>query len=131
MLALQDIQVPGLGSALGLIRVRTLVFGAYANDLSSLPATLTPEAIRDAGVGIVAVGRAGYPGVLVNFLIGRFAGQLGLGDVTVAGEEAHDRSLPGGLHLMMKSYGATLYLVVAGSREHAEALLGAVIADQS
>jgi len=130
VLALQDIQVPGLGSALGLIRVRTLAFGAYADDLSSLPATLTPEMIRDAGVGIVAVGKAGYPDALANFLIGRFAGQLGLGDATVAGEKAYDRSLPEGLYLVMKSYGATLYLVVAGSREHAEALLGAVIADQ-
>ncbi len=131
VLALQGIQVPGLGSALGFIRVRTLAFAAYANDLASLPAALTPEAIQDAGVGIVAVGRAGYPGVLVNFLIGRFASRLGLDDVTVVGEEARHRSLDGGLHLMMKSYGATLYFVVAGTRDSAEALLGSVVADQS
>ena len=131
VLALQGIQVPGLGSALGFIRIRTLAFGAYASDPSSLPTPMTAMAIRDAGLGLVAVGRAGYPGVLVDFLIGRFAGRLGLDDVTVAGEKARHRGLDGGLHLMMKSYGATLYFVVAGTRDDAEALLASVVADQS
>ena len=131
VLALQGLDVPGLGSALGLIRVRTLAFGAYASDLSALPGTLTPEALRESGIGLVAVGRAGYPGILVNFLIGRFAGRLGLDDVTVDGVKARHRGLPGGLHLMMKNYGATLYLIVAATREDAEALLRSVVADQA
>ena len=130
-LALGGIDVPGLGSALRFLRVETLAFGAYSNDLAVLPSEASAEAIAESGVGIVAVADAEYPGVIVGLLIGGFADRLGLAEATVAGEQARYRSLPGGLHLLFKDYGATLYFVVSGTRQGAEELLGSIITAQS
>ena len=130
LLTLGGIDVPGLGSALGFLRVETLAFGVYAADVAVLPTAPTPEAIKDAGIGIVAVADAEYPGIIIGLLIGGFADRMGLTDTTVAGEDARYRSLPGGLHLLFKNYGATLYFVASDTRQMAEELLGSIIASQ-
>lgn len=124
------IDVPGLESALNLLRVEVVAFALYSPEPVVMPERLTAEAILTANLRVVAIADAEYPGVLVDLLIGRFAGKLGLADTTVEDEDAMSRTLPGGLHLFFKNYGAALYFVVAGTQADAEGLLGSIIIAQ-
>jgi hypothetical protein len=131
LLQSRGVSAAGIDSALAMIRITDIAIAVYAEDLNELPAQVTPEAWRDAGLGIIAVGNAGYSGLVVDFMLGGFADRAGLQAATIGDEPAYYRTVDPGLHMMMKSFGATIYFTVAGSREQAEDLMQAVITSQS
>ena len=131
LLAQRDASIPGLGSALGLVRVRSMAFAAYADGMDVLPTELTAEEVESADLGIIAVARAGYPGFIINLLLGNFVGRLGLegmdlGDTGIRYREVGDR-----FHLMVKNYGKTLFFALAPTHQGAQRLMESVIANQT
>lgn len=125
------VNVSGLDSALSLVRVSTVAFAAYAQDLSTLPNQATASAATQAGAGVIAVAQADYPGPVINMLMGQFAGRIGLEKATVGGQEAYYKALDGGLHLYAKTYGAVFYFAIAASQEQASGLMEAIVTSQT
>jgi hypothetical protein len=126
-----DVSVSGLDSALSLVRVSTVAFAAYADGLTTLPTEATASGAAEAGAGVIAVAQAGYPGPIINMLLGQFAGRIGLEKVTVGGQAAYYKALEGGLHLYAVTYGATFYFAIAADQTQAEGLVGAVVRSQA
>ena len=129
-LAATDVSLPGLASALSLIRADVIAFGAYAADPSDLPEQLTRDALRGSGVGVIGVAQAGYPGFIVSFLFDQFAERANLEETEFGGTTALYRIVEGDLHLMVKAYGASIYLAAAPTRAEAEQLVLAVVRSQ-
>ena len=129
-LAATDVSLPGLASALSLIRADVIAFVVYDADVSDLPERLTREALRGSGIGVIGVSQAGYPGVVVGFLFDRFAETAGLEATEFRGTDALYRVVEGDLHLMVKAYGSSIYLFAAPTRAGAEALVLAVVRSQ-
>ena len=129
-LAATDVSLPGLASALSLIRADVIAFGAYAADPSDLPEELTRDALRGSGVSVLGVSQAGYPAFIVSFLFDRFAELANLDETDVGGTTALYRLVEGDVHLMVKAYGSSIYLAVAPTRAGAEALVLAVVRSQ-
>ena len=126
-----DVSVSGLDSALSLVRVSTVAFAAYADGLTTLPTEATASGAAEAGAGVIAVAQAGYPGPIINMLLGQFAGRIGLEKVAVGGQDAYYKALEGGLHLYAVTYGATFYFAIAADQTQAEGLVGAVVRSQA
>ena len=126
-----DISIYGLEHAFGLARVEELAFAVYAHSPTDIFGRFTPQVLHDWQAGAIVVAQSSYPGPVVDRVIGRAAGSLGLHDTTAAGVSAKYRALDGGLHLLMTNYGSTIFLMVAPSRQHAESLLQSVAASQT
>ena len=129
-LAATAVSLPGMASALSLIRADVIAFAAYAADPSGLPERLTRDALRESGIGVIGVSQAGYPGFVVGFLFDQFAETAGLEETEFGGTDALYRVVEGDLHLMVKAYGSTIYLFAAPTRAGAEALVLAVVRSQ-
>ncbi len=136
--ALTRADAPNLEQAFDLARIDTVVFAVYAERPEALRSGATPDSLRAAGVGAIAVAKSRYPALVIGLLTGRFtgplagrfAGQLGLEEAEVEGERAWRRSLSGEAHLMVKIYGAAFYFAAAPTPEGAEALIASVIRSQ-
>ncbi|MCI0816546.1 MAG: hypothetical protein J4N29_05825 [Chloroflexi bacterium] len=122
--------LPGLASALALIRADVIVFGVYAADPSRLPERLDREALRGSGIGVLGVAQAGYPGFVVGFLFDQFAERANLEETEVGGTTALYRVVDGDVHLMVKAYGSSIFLAAAPTRAEVEALVLAVVRSQ-
>ncbi len=129
-LAATEVSLPGLASALSLMRADVIAFGVYAADPSDLPEQLTRDALRGSGVGVLGVAQAGYPGFVVGFLFEAFAERANLEETDVGGTTALYRVVEGDLHLMVKAYGSSIYLAAAPTRAEAETLVLAVVRSQ-
>ena len=129
-LILMDLSLPGLASALALIRADVIAFGVYAADPSHLPEQLDRDALRGSGIGVLGVAQAGYPAFVVGFLFDRFAEQANLEETDVGGITALYRVVDGDLHLMVKAYGSSIFLAAAPTRAEVEALVLAVVRSQ-
>ena len=125
-----DLSLPGLASALALIRADVIAFGVYAADPSHLPEQLDRDALRGSGIGVLGVAQAGYPAFVVGFLFDRFAEQANLEETDVGGITALYRVVDGDLHLMVKAYGSSIFLAAAPTRAEVEALVLAVVRSQ-
>lgn len=130
LFGLAEIQVSGLGAALGLVRVETVAFAGYG-DIDELPQSLGRDLIRDPSVSALAVADAGYPALVVGFLFGRFAGRAGLQEATIDGESVYRRDIQGGLQMVVKRFGSTFYFAVASTRDSVEALIRSVTESQN
>ncbi|MCE2469226.1 MAG: hypothetical protein J4F32_01655 [Dehalococcoidia bacterium] len=128
--ALTRADAPDLKQALGLARIDTIAFVVYAERPGALRDGATPDSLREARVGAIAVAKSRYPALIIGSLTNRFAAQLGLEEAEVAGERAWRRSLQGRAHLVVKTYGAAFYFAVAPTAEGAEALVASVIRSQ-
>ena len=129
-LAATDLSVPGLASALSLVRADVIAFGVYAADPSDLPEQLNREVLRGSGIGVLGVAQAGYPGFVVELLFGGFAEQANLEATELGGTTALYGVVDGDVHLMVKAYGSSIYLAAAPTRAEAEELLLAVVRSQ-
>ena len=130
VLGATGVSLPGLSSALALVRADVAVFAAYAEGLSALPEQVTGHLLRDSNVGIIAVAEAGYPGFVVGFLFDRFVERAGLAEVGVGDTTAHYRAIDDDLHLMVKAYGSSIFLALAPTKLGAEDLVKAVVSSQ-
>lgn len=120
----------GLDSALSLVRVDTLAFGVYGpTGLAAVPARPTADEAGRLGMGLLAVGRAGYPGAIVGFLLSRYAGLAGLLPMDLNGGRGWQRRV-GDLHLVVVHTGPVVYLALAADPEQARSLLEAALADR-
>ena len=131
LLAQRDVSIPGFGNALGLVRVRSVAFAAYADHMDAVPVELTAEEVEVAGLGIIAVARAGYPGFIINLLLGNFAGRLGLEDMDLGDTGVRYREVGGRFHLMVKNYGKTVFFTLAPTLSGSQWLMESIIANQS
>ena len=125
-----DLSLPGLASALSLIRANVIAFGVYAADPSNLPERLDRDALRGSGIGVLGVAQAGYPGFVVSFLFDRFAERANLEETDLGGTTALYRVVDGDLHLMVKAYGSSIFLAAAPTKAEVEALVLAVVRSQ-
>lgn len=127
----QDVSAPGLNSALDLVRVGDVAFAAYASDLQALPTNIDELDLEQADVGVIAVAEAGYPGLIINFMLNTFASRAGLEEITIGDEEARYRNLDNKAHLILKNFGGVLYFALSPTREGAEQLMQSVIDNAS
>jgi hypothetical protein len=126
----QAITIPGLSGAMEFIRVGSAAFVAYSDDPDKLPHELSEVTLRDSGLSVIAVARAGYPGIIVNLLLGTFAGHIGLEEVEIGGHQVRYRSLEGKAHLMAINFGAVIFFGLSATRNGTERLIQAVIDNQ-
>ena len=120
----------GLSQAFGAINVSDVVFAAYADDSLNLSEEIDKEYLRQAGVGAIFVARSSYPGFILSFFLNTFADRVGLEKGTLAdGQEVLFRELAD-VHLVAKSLGNTIFLVLAPTREQAQALMTSVLKTQ-
>lgn len=121
----------GLGQALGAIRITDVAYVVYTDNTSlALPEDVGREYLEEAGVGAVFVVRSAYPGFLLSFFLNTFADRVGLQKGTeVSGEDVLSKDLDG-MYLVAKPLDNTLFLVLAPTRERAEALMAAVLEPQ-
>ncbi len=124
------IEVPGLGSALDLLRVKEAAFVVYADRLRAIPTDVTDDAVEQAGLGMVAVARAGYPGAVIDVLVDNFASLAGLTETLIADEPVQYRDVEGTVHLMVKPIGSDLFFALAPTKAGAQRLMEAVLAGQ-
>ena len=125
----EGIQARGISSAMGFVRIGTIAFAVYSDQPLELPPEVTEGYLKSLDVGAVVAARAGYPGFVVSFLFGSFAGRAGLDKVEVAGETVRYRTIDE-LHLFVKSFGTAVYFTVSPNREQAESLMAGVLAMQ-
>ena len=79
---------------------------------------------------MLGVAEAGYPTFVLRFLLGRFAERGGLVEVDIDGEVAYHKEIEDGLHLLVKSFGSTMYFGVATSRADVDEVILSVIESQ-
>ncbi len=126
-----NVQVPGLSSALDLMRVETAAVVVYGNNIDQLPQNPDAQALKDDNLGVLAVANAGYPGFVINFLFPRFTDQAGLQTTDVDGSPVYYRALDGGLNLMVKDYGSAFYFAIAPSKQGAADIIRSVMKSQA
>ena len=124
------IEVPGLGSALDLLRVSEAAFVAYADGLGTIPAEVTDDTVRKSGLGLVAVASSGYPGTVVDMLVDNFSSLAGLRETLIGEEPVQYRDVEGVVHLMVKAIGADLFFALAPTRAGVEQLMETVLSSQ-
>ena len=121
----------GLGQALGSINVTDIVYAAYTNEPLNLPERFGLDYLEDSGVGAIFVARSSYPGFLLGFFLNTFADRIGLETgMEVSGQEVLSRE-EGGMHLLVKPVGSTIFLVLASSSQEAELLMASVLDPQN
>ena len=124
------IEVPGLGSALDLLRVSEAAFVAYADGLGTIPAEVTDDTVRKSGLGLVAVASSGYPGTVVDMLVDNFSSLAGLRETLIGEEPVQYRDVEGVVHLMVKAIGTDLFFALAPTRAGVEQLMETVLSSQ-
>ena len=116
------IEVPGLDTAFGMVRVNNVAFGIYSDTPALIPKDVDVEFLGENDTGIVLVGSAGYAGVAVAFLVRSIAAKIGMDTITLANTNARYLKLETG-HLILKNKGSLIYTAVAGTRQQAEELM--------
>jgi hypothetical protein len=124
------IEVSGLGSALALLRISEVAFVVYADGLRAIPAEVTDDTVRESGLGLVAVASSGYPGTVVDTLVGNFSSLAGLRETLIGEEPVQYRDLEGVGHLMVKAIGVDLFFALAPTRAEVEQLMETVLSSQ-
>ena len=122
------IQVPGLDTAFGMVRVSNVAFGIYSKLPESIPEEIDVELLDNLDTGVVLVGSAGYAGVAVAFLVRSIAGKIGMDTIGLDNTNARYLALEDG-HLIIKNKGSLIYATVAGSRPRAEELMLRALAE--
>ena len=122
--------LPGLADGLSLVRVGSVAYVVYADEVSTLPEAPSRGALRELDAGVLAAAQSGYPGFIVDMMFSNFVEQSGLAEVDVDGVLAHHRTVHD-LHLMLKHYGPTIFIALSPTREGVEGLLRSVTASQA
>ena len=122
-----DLELKGLGQALGTINVENIAYVAYAEDVLRLPEDVDGEFVRDSGLAAVFVARSTYPGFLLGFFLNAFADRVDLESGTrIAGEDILSRDLDG-VHLLVKPVGSAIFIVVASEEQNSKKLMESVL----
>ena len=122
--------LPGLADGLSLVRVDSVAYVVYADEVSTLPEAPSRGALRELDAGVLAAAQSGYPGFIVDMMFPNFVEQSGLAKIDVGGVLAHHRTVHD-LHLLLKHYGPTIFIALSPSREGVEELLRSVTASQA
>ena len=122
------IQVPGLDTAFGMVRVDNVAFGIYSKLPERIPEEIEVDLLDSLDTGVVLVGGAGYAGVAVAFLVRSIAGKIGMDTIALANTNARYLELEDG-HLIIKNKGSLIYATVAGDRGRAEELMLRALAE--
>ncbi len=122
------IQVPGLDTAFGMVRVSNVAFGIYSKLPERIPEEIDVELLDSLDTGVVLVGSAGYAGVAVAFLVRSIAGKIGMDTIGLDNTNARYLELEDS-HLIIKNKGSLIYATVAGSRARAEELMLRALAE--
>ena len=122
------IQVPGLDTAFGIVRVDNVAFGIYSKLPESIPEEIEVDLLDSLDTGVVLVGGAGYAGVAVAFLVRSIAGKIGMDTIALDNTNARYLELEDG-HLIIKNKGSLIYATVAGDRGRAEELMLRALAE--
>ncbi len=122
------IQVPGLDTAFGIVRVNNVAFGIYSDLPETIPEEIGVELLDTLDTGVVLVGGAGYAGVAVAFLVRSIAGKIGMETIDLENTNARYLELEDG-HLILRNKGSLIYATVAGTRDRAEELMLRALAE--
>ena len=122
------IQVPGLDTAFGIVRVDNVAFGIYSKLPESIPEEIDVDLLDSLDTGVVLVGGAGYAGVAVAFLVRSIAGKIGMDTIDLENTNARYLELEDG-HLIIRNKGSLIYATVAGTRSRAEELILRALAE--
>ena len=122
------IQVTGLDTAFGIVRVDNVAFGIYSDLPESIPEEIGVEMLDSLDTGVVLVGSAGYAGVAVAFLVRSIAGKIGMETIDLDNTNARYLELEDG-HLVLRNKGSLIYATVAGTRARAEELMLRALAE--
>ena len=122
------IQLFGLNTVFGIVRVQNVAFGIYVDTPIEVPDKLDEAFFKESDAAIVMVSNPGYPGVVVSFLLKIVSGRVGMESIAIGNTAARYRTIDD-LHLIVKNKGSLLYTVVAASRDEAERLILSVIED--
>ena len=122
-----DLDLGGLGQALGTINVEDIAYVAYAEDELRLPEEVDREFVRSSGIAAVFVARSTYPGFILGFFLNAFADRVDLqSDTRIAGEDVLSRDLDG-VHLLVKPLGSVIFIVVASEEQTSKRLMESVL----
>ena len=122
------IEVPGLDTAFGIVRVDNVAFGIYSKLPASIPEEIGVDLLGSLDTGVVLVGGVGYAGVAVAFLVRSIAGKIGMDTIGLENTNARYLELEDG-HLIIKNKGSLIYATVAGTRTRAEELMLRALAE--
>ena len=122
------IQVTGLDTAFGIVRIDNVAFGIYSDLPETIPEEVGVELLDSLDTGVVLVGGAGYAGVAVAFLVRSIAGKVGMETIDLENTNARYLELEDG-HLILRNKGSLIYATVAGSRDRAEELMLRALAE--
>ena len=122
------IEVPGLDTAFGIVRVDNVAFGIYSKLPESIPEEIDVQLLDSLDTGVVLVGGAGYAGVAVAFLVRSIAGKIGMDTISLENTNARYLELEDG-HLILRNKGSLIYATVAGTRTRAEELMLRALAE--
>ncbi len=122
-----DLDLGGLGQALGTINVEDIAYVAYAEDELRLPEEVDREFVRSSGIAAVFVARSTYPGFILGFFLNAFADRVDLqSDTRIAGEDVLSRDFDG-VHLLVKPLGSVIFIVVASEEQTSKRLMESVL----
>ncbi len=122
------LDMQGLGQAFGAINVQEIAVIAYADGTVKLPKVIGPDYFKEQGLSALFVARSTYPGFVLSFFLGSFSDRIGLEKgPKVKGQDVMVKELQGA-HLMLAPLGNTFFLVVAPTKEQAEALMSSALA---
>lgn len=122
------IEVPGLDTAFGIVRVDNVAFGIYSDLPESIPEEIDVELLDSLDTGVVLVGGTGYAGVAVAFLVRSIAGKVGMDTISLGNTNARHLEIEDG-HLVLRNKGSLIYATVAGTRNRAEELMLRALAE--
>ena len=122
------IEVPGLDTAFGIVRVDNVAFGIYSKLPETIPEEIDIDLLDSLDTGVVLVGGAGYAGVAVAFLVRSIAGKIGMDTIDLDNTNARYLELEDG-HLIIRNKGSLIYATVAGTRARAEELMLRALAE--
>lgn len=117
------------GPALGTVDVKNVAFAAYSNQRIVFPTEVTPEYIQKYQIGAIFVAHSSYPGLILSFLLDRFASRVELEKTQIIGETVLYREYED-VYMMVKVMGSTIFFTLAPSRGYAQELMAAVLAPQ-
>ena len=122
------IEIPGLDTAFGIVRVDNVAFGIYSDLPETIPEEIDIEMLDSLDTGVVLVGGAGYAGVAVAFLVRSIAGKIGMDTIDLDNTNARHLEIEDG-HLIIKNKGSLIYATVAGTQARAEELMLRALAE--
>lgn len=118
----EGIRLFGLDTVFGFLNVDSLVFGAYADAISTVPEIIDNEFLTEVDAGILFVSNSGYPGFVVSLLLSTVGGRVGLETIDLGYSTARYRTIED-RHLVVKNRGSLVFAALAGSRTEAERLM--------